>query len=267
MTNYYSGLSWFDANYKIRTPVTLEPFAFLPGSESLCAVKFNKQALLNKTKPDFSDMIVVYSVSGSNVGRIPFYVLDEGSENICIVFESQFQVTELSDSNYSIYYSAKTESRQVDAADLLDPANLTLTDNAQQLQTHWAFTKPAVEWVDNYSQVSGAKSLFEFIGHKADFYFQIGPNNGIVEFTINEEMPASFVDCFAPTASTAKLISIDTNVVQQNKVRFTATGQRNAASSSSSIGIVMAEYHQVLLGEAQEEQFFSNIGNTFTIGS
>lgn len=267
MSQYYEGLPWFDTNYKIRRPLTLTPFDFLPGTESLCAVKLDRQSLLFKIKPDYSDLLVVYSSSGVNVGTIPFYTLEEDPDTLSIIFESQFPVEDISSSNYTLYYSAKTESRQAGASDILDSDLLSLSDEGNTDLTHWAFTKPTIDWVQKRSQNIGAKANFEFYGHKVDFYFEIGPQKGIVEFTINEETPAQSVDCFSTVESEAKLVSIDTNSVGLNKVRFVVTGQKNPASSSSSIGIVRAEYNQVLLGVAEEEQFYSAISNTFTIGS
>jgi hypothetical protein len=270
MSTYYSGIDWWDTTYKIRRPITLTPFDFLAGTESLCAVKLNRQAILNKVKPDYSDLAVTYfdaDAATPTVVQIPFYVFEESASTLSIIFESQTAVTDLS-TDYTLYYSAKAESRLNDAADILDPANLTLSDTAQQDQTRWAFTKPTVDWIKNSSRRAGAKANFEFIGHKVDFYFQTGPHKGIFEFTINEEEAATpaQVDCFSATSGEVKLVSVDTNDVQTNKIRFKAIGLKNPASSSEAVEIVRAEYHQILVGQAEDEQFYSTLSNTFTVG-
>jgi hypothetical protein len=267
--SFYGATPWWDTRYKIRRGLTLTPDSLNPGSESACAVKLLRQPLIGKIKGDYSDLSIIHHVDGATptVAVIPFYVIEEDAEYLSVIFDAVEPITGTVNSSYFLYYCAKVESRLNDAVDILDKDILSLIDSGQnESETKWTFQKPTVYWIGNATTQSDAKAVFEFIGHKADFFFKVGPSYGKFEYQIGDS-EKTLVDCFNSQASDAKLVTIDTNKLGTNKVRFIVLGQKNPASSSSLVELVRVEYHQILLGDPADEEFYSDISNTFTIGS
>jgi hypothetical protein len=258
---------WWDSRYKIRSNILLSANSKLPGSESLCSVRLNRQSSYAKIKSDYSDLYVVrYSVA-NGFQIIPFYVVEEDEENFSVVFKQINPITQAENYEYCLYYCAKSESRLNDAVDILDQNDLTMLDYGQlDDNTRWTFQKPSLFWIENKSSEPGAKAVFEFVGHKADFFFKVGPSGGKFEYKINSG-PKTTVDSYSETESESKLLSIDTEKIGVNKIRFTILGQSNPASFSTMVNFIKVEFNQTLPGEILEEEFFAQSSNTFLASS
>ena len=275
---FYGPREWWNDRYKIRRQISLTPDSLIPGSESLCAIKLDKAPLSRKIKPDYSDLFVILQPAGEEPEQIPFYALEEDGNVLSIIFDAKFPILEASD-DYFVYYCGQSESRTLDEVDVLDPADLTLKDAGQNSEfleptleqpfinfTKWTFQKPTVLWVENTASKLGSQALFEFTGHKADFYFQTGPGYGKFEYQIDDGEKI-IIDCFNSQNSEDKLVTIDTNELGTFKVRFFVLGEKNPASSSPKVEIAHVDYHQILIGEHADEEFLSSLSNSFTIGS
>ena len=268
--SYYSAQTWWDTRYKLRRPVSLTPDSLEPGAETLCAVKLNRQPLEGKVKSDYSDLVVVYQGDQAATEPVAFYVVEESDTVASIVFEPKFPIALETDQSYYLYYGAKSNTRLENASDILDSTNLTLEDFGQWQEetsnTRWTFQKPTVFWTGNTASQADARALFEFDGHKVDFYFKEGPNFGQFQYQVNEGEKI-LVDCYSDTESSSKIVSVDSGSVGNNKIRIIVLDQRNAASDSSTIEIVKAQYHKILLGTSQPEEFFSESGKAYPVGS
>lgn len=252
---YLNGMFWTaDASGSIGG------LEYLPGETIYAVGRFDR---------DYLRLDEVVFKKTNNAIEVPFYVIEESADIVSVIFDPIKPVLE-SDDFYYLYYSGKTITRLKEAFDIFDSNNLELEDfgqlSANTSDTRWTFQKPTVVWSRNQANEDNSKALFEFIGHKVDIYFEVGPNRGKVSYQINDG-PSEIVDCYSENSGEAKLISIDTNVVQTNKVRLTVLGQRNAASSSDIIKLTKCDYHQVLVGETNQEEFLSDLKKSYTVGS
>lgn len=263
---FYDDVPWWNTRYKIRSNITVQPNELLPGSESLCGIKLERQALIGKLKTDYSDLYLIRQIDFETSEIIPFYVIEEDETYLSVIFKPTLPILD-ENKEYYIYYCGKAEARLDDALDILDKAQLDLVDFGQlDTNTRWTFQKPTEYWVSNITNQPNAKAVFEFVGHRADFFFQIGPTYGKLEYQINNG-PYVSVDCYSATASISDLVNIDTNQLAVNKIRFTVLGQKNPGSNSTVVELVKVQYHQVLIGDLSDEEFYSDISNTFQIGS
>jgi hypothetical protein len=265
--SFFNSDSWWNTRYKIRSNIKLNVDDLLPGSESLCGVTLLKQPLADKIKSDYSDLQVVRHIDQNNNQIIPFYVIEEGTDHISVIFKAPEPILSSDNLQYYLYYCSKSDSRLSDSADILNKNQLDLTDFGQfDSNTRWTFQKPTIYWINNHSDEPNATAVFEFVGHKADFFFKVGPNFGRFEYQINSGENI-LVDSYSSVESESKIVTIETNKLGVNKIRFTILGQKNPASSSSLVELVRAEYHQVLIGSILDEEFYSEISNSFPIGS
>ena len=293
---YYSATDWWNTRYKIRTPLTFAPTESIDNtSVSLLSVKLQKDLYEGKIKSDYSDLAVINHKDGDDPYLVPHYVLDEGSY-LSIMFppiealvyiqaatpsglnipsytgevldvNPTWTLSEGTNSDYYLYYSAKGETKSTSALDDLDSDYLALNDYAQEDDnTKWTFARPTVEWNINQSDTAGARAVFEFIGHQADFYFHTGPQYGYFEYQIDGGSKTQ-VDCYDGIEGVTKLLSVDTQEVDTHKVRFFVVGQSNPAANANIIKISRVNYDQFLLGSTSNEEFYATVGTAVMVGS
>jgi len=168
---------------------------------------------------------------------------------------------------YFLYYTGKADTKLDNRTDNLDPDDLYLQDYGQEDEnTRWTFQKPTINWTGNSSDTSNSTALFKFIGHKVDLYFETGPTYGKFKYSINDS-DYTEVDCYSGTSMTSKVASIDTGVIGTNRLRIESLGTKSPASSSDKITLNRVNYHQILVGEPESEEFYSLIGKAVSTGA
>lgn len=172
-----------------------------------------------------------------------------------------------SEDEYYIYYAGKTKAKLDFMDGFLQQDYLTKYDFGQlDSNTRWTFQKPSLYWSQNAASEYGAQATFEFIGHRADFHFYTGPNYGKFEYQIGTGEWTT-VDCYSGTESIQRMIEVQTNKVDTTKVRIRVLGSRNQASASNRIKLYRTDYHQILVGVPENEEFYSDTGKALTTGS
>lgn len=197
-------------------------------------VRLNSSLIeMNKLRSDFVDLVTTY-----NGLQIPRKVTQIDSE-----IDVEFQVQSLLTANqvytdsYYIYYGNPTST-------LIQPSYVVndwpVSVSADGLRV--SYTNPGEDWADGISNARQAKAVFSFNGTKVRLISNLGPDYGIAEIQLDNDVWTS-VDLYS------KQLVPDAVVFQNSfltpgdhSLRFRASGFRNAGSTNNRINIVRFDY-------------------------
>lgn len=173
-----------------------------------------------------------------------------------------------SEYEYFFYYAGKTGHQTNDDLDVLDRDYLTDLDYGQLGDlTRWTFQRPTVSWSQNLSMEPDARATFEFVGHRADLYFRVGPSFGKFEYWIGNG-ERTVVDCYAAEEAVSRVAVIDTGKIESTKLRIRSLGDRHLSSTADNVKLEYLAYNQTLIGTVEgREEFYSSIGKAITTGA
>ena len=256
--------AWWNDNYNVRRAISFDPLEFLPGSESRLSVTVTQEEM--RTKGGIKGLLVVYAQDGANVQEVPHYIVSPNSLESTIVFKKVTPVTKSTSHQYYFYYCyPMAVDLPIPPGTGLDPNELSIQDFPQTVNSRLSLTKPTVDWANGRSNIPGAKAVFVFQGHLLGINFKHGPDKGAAMITVDSKDPV-IIDCYSSTEQDVYHYVEADNEVAEHRVIINVTGIKSPAATDCLVEITDIKYNQILIGEAQEEEFKAVSRTSYLVG-
>lgn len=259
-------VGWANTLYPLRRAINFEPFEFLPGSETALAVSFNHDEMVSKG--GFSGMKVFY-VSKSVIRSRPFDIFSPLFDNneTSLIFQPVEPILESSEGEYYLYYGyTKGVYSSLITDNYWNPLTTQITDIPGGVNSRLSLSRPTVDWKDGDSLTAGAKASFNFTGDKISVGFKKGPDRGVASVQVDDQ-ELVLIDTYNPIDAIVYETIQSFSSLAEHRVLLTVTGAKAPQSSGFGIGIKDIKYVQMLIGELQEEEYRSEIRESYIVGA
>lgn len=244
--------SWWNASYLIRRQLQIEPSSGLPLLAGYPVyVSLDYAAILDGgvVRADFGDIEIVYNDPNSDTSTVVGKSSVIQDSNLIVQFNLLYDVT-ATDTNYWIYYTnPQLNNTPVDPP--YTPADYAI--DTQTTSLGLTFTKPTEYWIDNVSQLAGARAAFTFVGKNVRLVVEKGPDKGIFLLSVDNTTPVT-IDTYSDSSTNAIVYTADSLSVDQHYLRINATGDKNPSSSDFKVHIVSFQYSQYTPADALVEE-------------